>query len=384
MAMQDTMGRAAALTGGYGNSYAQRVGQQTYQGYLQGLNDKVPELYQLALDKYNQETSDLYNQYSLLGQRENQDYGRYRDYGSSFSSRISELMASAKDVEDYLVEHQGEITNFDDLYSSLAGYQNALMQYDVGNYSRKQYYSQWENEDSYNSYLSQLEELERLRNFDTASAKKELDDLNAVLEQAKQYENEMGRYVSGAGKDESLYIRALWRRDSLLKRNGYSDIDELEKTISQKNVDFHRATRLQSGEQLTNDAINAQDFEEYARMGAELSNPDHNSFAIGSWHPFDGKVQNKVTYSRDNYYNIIQAAKSGAHTDGDIIYHYMTDDEVKIHNYYLAKYGEEKADEYLDSIEEQLNARLASGMFDDLEGKTAQELVFGISAGLCG
>ena len=228
-----------------------------------------------------------------------------RDYGSSFSSRISELMASAKDVEDYLVEHQGEITNFDDLYSSLAGYQNALMQYDVGNYSRKQYYSQWENEDSYNSYLSQLEKLEKLRNFDTASAQKELDDLNAVLEQAKQYQAQMDRYVSGAGKDEALYISALTKRNSLLKKYGYSDIDELEKTISQKNVDFHQATRFQSGEQLTNDAINAQDFEEYARMGAELSNPDHNSFAIGSWHPFDGEVQNKVTYSRDNYYNII-------------------------------------------------------------------------------
>ena len=321
-----------------------------------------------SLSDYNDKNKDTYG----------------RDYGSSFSSRISELMASAKDVEDYLVEHQEEITNFDDLYSSLAGYQNALMQYDVGNYSRKRYYSQWENEDSYNSYLSQLEELERLRNFDTASAQKELDDLNAVLEQAKQYQAQMDIYVSGsgAGKDESFYISALTKRNSLLKKYGYSDIDELEKTISQKNVDFHRATRFQSGEQLTNDAINAQDFEEYARMGAELSNPDHNSFAIGSWHPFDGEVQNKVTYSRDNYYNIIRAAKSGAHTDGDIIYHYMTDDEVKIHNYYLAKYGEEKADEYLDSIEEQLNARLASGMFEDLEGKTAQELVFGISAGI--
>lgn len=86
MAMQDTMGQAAALTGGYGNSYAQGVGQQTYQGYLQGLNDKVPELYQLALDRYNQETNDLYNQYSLLGQRENQDYGRYRDTVSDWNT----------------------------------------------------------------------------------------------------------------------------------------------------------------------------------------------------------------------------------------------------------------------------------------------------------
>lgn len=79
LAMQDTIGQAAAMTGGYGNSYAQSVGQQTYQGYLQQLNDKVPELYQLALDQYNQEGENLLNQYGLLADRENTDYSRYRD-----------------------------------------------------------------------------------------------------------------------------------------------------------------------------------------------------------------------------------------------------------------------------------------------------------------
>ena len=79
MAMMDTVGQAAAMTGGYGNSYAQTVGQQTYQGYLQQLNDKVPELYQLALDKYNMEGEELYNQYGLFADRDDRDYGRYRD-----------------------------------------------------------------------------------------------------------------------------------------------------------------------------------------------------------------------------------------------------------------------------------------------------------------
>lgn len=79
MAMQDTMGQAAAMTGGYGNSYAQSVGNQAYQASLENLNDIVPELYQMAYDKYNQEGQDLYNQYSVLGAQEAQDYGRYRD-----------------------------------------------------------------------------------------------------------------------------------------------------------------------------------------------------------------------------------------------------------------------------------------------------------------
>lgn len=84
LAMMDAMGQAQAMSGGYGNSYAQTVGQQAYQGYLQQLNDRVPELYQLALDQYNREGQDLYNQYSLYADREEQDYGRYRDSRSDY------------------------------------------------------------------------------------------------------------------------------------------------------------------------------------------------------------------------------------------------------------------------------------------------------------
>ena len=95
-AMMDTMGQAAAMTGGYGNSYAQSVGQQTYQGYLQQLNDKVPELYQLALDQYNREGEDLYNQYGLYADRENTDYGRYRDTVSDYYTELDRLTENAR------------------------------------------------------------------------------------------------------------------------------------------------------------------------------------------------------------------------------------------------------------------------------------------------
>ena len=79
MAMMDTMGQAAALTGGYGSSYAQQVGQQTYQGYLQNLNDVVPELYQLARDNYDREGDALAQQFSLLANQEEKEYERHRD-----------------------------------------------------------------------------------------------------------------------------------------------------------------------------------------------------------------------------------------------------------------------------------------------------------------
>ena len=76
-AMMDTMGQAAKLTGGYGNSNAQMVGQQAYQGYLQGLTDKIPELAQLAYQRYAQQGQDLYQKYGLLNAQEKQDYSRW-------------------------------------------------------------------------------------------------------------------------------------------------------------------------------------------------------------------------------------------------------------------------------------------------------------------
>ena len=79
MAMMDTMGQAQSMTGGYGNSYAQSAGQQAYQAYLQQLNEIVPELYGLALDQYNQEGQNLLNQFAILGEQEDKDYGRYMD-----------------------------------------------------------------------------------------------------------------------------------------------------------------------------------------------------------------------------------------------------------------------------------------------------------------
>ena len=96
LAMMDTMGQAQAMTGGYGNSYAQTAGQQAYQSYLQQLNDKVPELYQLALNQYNQEEDSLYNQASLMAGMEEQDYGRYRDQVGDYYTELDRLTTDSK------------------------------------------------------------------------------------------------------------------------------------------------------------------------------------------------------------------------------------------------------------------------------------------------
>ena len=94
LAMQDTMGQAAALTGGYGSTYSEQVGQQAYNAYLQNLNDIVPQLQQQAYQRYQDEGTDLYNQYSLVKGRDDTDYGRYRDTVSDYYSDLSDARSA--------------------------------------------------------------------------------------------------------------------------------------------------------------------------------------------------------------------------------------------------------------------------------------------------
>lgn len=106
-AMMDTMGQAAALTGGYGNSWAQSAGQQAYQGQMQQATDMIPELYQLALDRYNAEGDDLMQEYSLYADREAQDYARYADtldtyYTDLANARDAYNQALSFDYDKYL------------------------------------------------------------------------------------------------------------------------------------------------------------------------------------------------------------------------------------------------------------------------------------------
>lgn len=101
MAMQDTMGQAAAMTGGYGSSYASAAGNQAYQSYLSQLNEMVPELYGMARDQYNQEGQELYNQYGILADQESQDYGRWVDSYNQWASERDNLQGVYNDERSF-------------------------------------------------------------------------------------------------------------------------------------------------------------------------------------------------------------------------------------------------------------------------------------------
>ena len=92
LAMRDTIGRSAALTGGYGSSYAQSVGQQQYGEYLRKLGDVMPELYGAAYRRWQAEGDALNSQLDRASSLAQNEYGRKKD-------RLS--MAADLEQKDY-------------------------------------------------------------------------------------------------------------------------------------------------------------------------------------------------------------------------------------------------------------------------------------------
>ncbi len=78
-AMKDTAAQTVALTGGYGSTYGAIAAQQGYDNYLAWLNDRVPQLEQMAYGRYTDELADKYNQLGAYQTEENRLYGQYMD-----------------------------------------------------------------------------------------------------------------------------------------------------------------------------------------------------------------------------------------------------------------------------------------------------------------
>jgi LysM repeat protein len=140
LAMRDTMGQAAALTGGYGSSYGQSVGQQQYDAYLQNLNDVVPELYGMAYDRYAQEGQDMLNDYQMVTNQANDQYAKYRDEVGDYWNNLSFLQNQADTAYN---------RGYDNWYTGVQ-FQNQLNDWARQDAATEYERSRYEDETSYN------------------------------------------------------------------------------------------------------------------------------------------------------------------------------------------------------------------------------------------
>ena len=86
-AMQDTIGQASALTGGYGSTYATSVGNQAYNSFIEDAYNNLPEYYQMALQSYQAEGEEMLNQVAMLGEADANEYQRtYNSWAANFEN----------------------------------------------------------------------------------------------------------------------------------------------------------------------------------------------------------------------------------------------------------------------------------------------------------
>lgn len=88
-AMRDTIGATSQMTGGYGSTYANAVGQQAYDGYMSQLGDKTLDIYDRVYQQYLNEGQELYNQLNMVNTQDSIDYGRYRDTVSDYYNDLN-------------------------------------------------------------------------------------------------------------------------------------------------------------------------------------------------------------------------------------------------------------------------------------------------------
>lgn len=202
MAMQDTIGQAAAMTGGYGNSYAATAGNQAYQSYLQQLNDKVPELYNAALSKYNSDLDNLYNKFSLTkNMYDTEEEQKDKEY--SILGNKANTLASL-----YADEYNRNYNAYNDAY-------NAFMNIISG-------------EEASGQNAASLAEQQRQFNQEMAYKKSNYEGQLAALEE--KYKGYISPEIQKAGNSKAVgsFEAAILTPDELSRRNNKTTIDGTE------------------------------------------------------------------------------------------------------------------------------------------------------------
>ena len=247
---------------------------------------------------------------------------------------------------------------------------------------RSQYKSEEEYEKKYEELVKAQENYEAMKTLNLETAKKEISDLetkkkerdNIKSKRDTLYNQIYTGYLRGGYSKEKAESTAL--KDARIvsydkQLSAYGDIDS---SLSGKKTTYNQAKHIQDGIKLHNDAINAEDFEEYVQKGKGLD--DGRVLLYIANHNVNGnEVEAVRRYFADGEISLGRGDRTNMILS-------MTDEEASIYNYYLGKNGKDKAEEYLKTIEESLNSRTATEFYSELEGKTATELYFGVVSGL--
>lgn len=189
-AMKDTMAQASALTGGYGNTYSQSVGQQQYNAQMDNLSQKAIEYEQQAYNRYVSDREQQLNTINALQNLDNTEYSRNRDAINDYNTFLNYLQnkyTTLKSVDDDTFNREYNV------WQQQLGAQGTLMSTAQNNY-------QYENTNDINNYQfgvntdlqkQQLAETERKNTADIKLGQQQLAETKASRLDTRNYNNKL-------------------------------------------------------------------------------------------------------------------------------------------------------------------------------------------------
>ena len=240
-AMQDTMGQAAALTGGYGSTYSTSVGNQAYNAYLQDAYNNLPEYYQMAMEAYQMEGEEMYNQLAMLSDADSREYERLFNAYSVNNENAQDIYNKAygewQDSVSNAFNSAGlQLQEHGQLYDQAYNTYKALQDNAQNMYNNE--YTQWADEvnNAYkyagmlnSDYWNNEEMTQRRDEF-----KSEMDYKYKALEQEQNQFNE-----SMAFEKEQLQAKISENVNNVVVTpSGEVDVDNIPSTISKKASSF--------------------------------------------------------------------------------------------------------------------------------------------------
>ena len=198
-AMQDTIGQASALTGGYGSTYATGAGNQAYNAFIEDAYNNLPEYYQMAMEAYQMEGDEMYRQYSMLSAEDDKEYNRnVTAYDATYQHRnqmYNEAYTRHRDsVSDAFAKANLEISEHGQLVSDAYNYYSATSDYSDKLYERE--YNTWADSVNQATQYAQLlnSDYWSQTNFDEKVREYEQDYARDVFESDRAYDRGVYEY----------------------------------------------------------------------------------------------------------------------------------------------------------------------------------------------
>lgn len=128
-ATANALANAAAASGGQVSSYAQTAAGQAANYYAAQLTDKIPELWQLAYQKYMNDENLKYSDLAAVQGAEQSDYDKYLNELTQFNTDRNFDYTVWSDAYDRIVNNLGTVSGLEQ--QDYAKYQDQLNQYNT-------------------------------------------------------------------------------------------------------------------------------------------------------------------------------------------------------------------------------------------------------------